>query len=325
MLLKSSVNVIQICSYLVGVKKILITGGAGLIGSVLSEMLEQKGCEVAHLSRTKKKNARFKTYQWDLEKNFIEEEALNNVSFIIHLAGEGIAAKRWTDSQKKEILNSRVKGPKLLFQKIKEKNIQLEGFFSASGINYYGSKTTETIFTEEDSPAQEFISDVVVEWEKAAFQFSEFCRVAAFRFGLVLDPIHGGLAKMIKPVKYYIGSPLGTGKQWMPWIHAHDAASCFLFAIENNSCTGVYNAIASEHVNNRTFVKTLGKVLHRPVFFPRVPAFLLRWMFGELSVLVLEGSRASNKKLIDAGFVFRYEKLEEALVLSPAFYKGKRE
>lgn len=294
-------------------KKVVISGGSGLIGSYLSEMLVNKGYSVDHLSRKKKNTSLYKTYYWNCKEQEIEEGALEGTHFIIHLAGEGIANKRWTATQKKEIIESRIEGPKFLLQKIKEKNIQLEGFFSASGINYYGSKTTETIFTEEDSPAQEFISDVVVEWEKAAFQFSEFCRVAAFRFGLVLDPIHGGLAKMIKPVKYYVGSPLGTGKQWMPWIHAHDAASCFLFAIENNSCTGVYNAIASEHVNNRTFVKTLGKALHRPVFFPKVPAFLLRWMFGELSVLVLGGSRASNKKLIDAGFSFKYEKLEVAL------------
>ena len=154
----------------------------------------------------------------------------------------------------------------------------------------------------------------MVQWEKAAFEFSSICRVATFRFGLILDKNKGGLVKMITPVKYYIGSALGSGKQWMPWIHLHDAANCFVHAITEKNVSGAYNAIAQEQVNNSTFIKTLGKAMHRPIFFPRVPAFILKLLFGELSSIILEGSRASNEKLIQSGFKFKYEKLDQALI-----------
>lgn len=265
------------------------------------------------MSRSRNSRSGVKVFLWDIRKGFLEEGALDGVEYIIHLAGEGIADQKWTEERKRSILKSRTEGPAFLLSEIKRKGVQLKGFFSASGINYFGSSTDDRIYTEQDPPGDDWISSVVVEWEKAVDAFLPHCRTVKFRFGLVLDKNEGGLPKMAFPVQFGFGAALGTGKQWVPWIHVEDACRAFLFAIENESLTGSFNCISPQHVTNKELTRNLAKVLRMPLWLPNVPAFALRIFLGELSVLVLEGSRASSEHLTSRGFTFRYPDLTIAL------------
>lgn len=293
-------------------EKVVITGGSGLIGTPLTQLLIKQGYEVVHLSRRKNLHASVPTFLWDYEKNRIEDGALENATHIIHLAGESIAGGRWTTERKKSILESRTKTAELLFDKVKEKNISLKSFISASGISYYGTVTTENIFQEEDPQGNDFAAQVVIEWEKSVEKFNSICRVVKFRTGIVLDLRGGALKKMYGPVKWGIGSPLGSGKQYIPWIHSDDMCAMYLFALKNE-ISGNYNAVSSEHITNGVFIKAVGKASHHWVWAPKVPKFLLRLLFGEMSMVVLEGSRISNEKIKKEGFVFQFPELIAAL------------
>ncbi len=294
-------------------QKILITGGSGLIGVQLTKLLIKEGFEVAHLTREKNSLCGVRTYLWDTRKNFIEDGALENTSYIIHLAGTNIGGGRWTEERKKSIVKSRTKTADFLLQKVKEKNIRLKAFLSASGTSYYGMVTSDTIFTEEDTFGNDFAAQCVVEWEKSVDRFSEICRVVKLRTGIVLDKNGGALQKMYGPMQWGIGSALGTGKQWMPWIHIDDICKMYLFALKNEMA-GVFNAVAPEHITNEQFIRTLAKVTRHRLIMPKVPAFLLRWIFGEMAIIVLEGSRISGEKIQRQSFTFSYSELNNAVV-----------
>ena len=286
--------------------KILITGGTGLVGTRLTQLLIERKHDVRVLSRSPRLANEF---MWDISKGFIADEAIENIEYIIHLAGAGIADKRWTKERKKVITASRVDTANLVFQKIKEKNISLKGFISSSGSNYYGATTTAIIHKESDPAGIDFLGVVCQEWEAAATQFQKRdIPVTILRTGVVLSKRGGALEKMKTPVI----SPLGSGKQFMPWIHIDDLCAMFIKTVEEN-ISGVYNAVAPEHSNSNAFSKTLAKVLKR-VFIPiAVPGFLLKLVFGELAVILLQGSRLSSKKITDKGFVFKYDTLKKAL------------
>lgn len=291
---------------------ILITGANGLIARNLAQKLD-KEYTVRFLTRKKKKAHEF---EWDLKKGTVDQAAFDNVSHIIHLAGANISEKRWTDERKKELISSRVDSARLLMEGVRNRNIKLKSFISASGINYYGTETTEKIYTEEDPAGKDFLSEVVVLWEQTADEFTENGlaeRVVKLRTAVVLSEKEGALKKLMVPVEYGIGSPLGTGKQYMPWIHLEDIASMYEYAVTNNSVEGAYNAVAPDHTTNAAFTKEVAAILNRPFIMPNVPAFLLKLIFGELSVAVLEGSRASAKKIMDSGFDFRFPDLHTAL------------
>ena len=291
---------------------ILITGAGGSIARKLSERL-QPDFEIRFLTR-KKKN--LTDFEWDLKNKTIDENAFNNVSHIIHLAGANIAEKRWTAERKQEIIKSRTDSAQLLLKTLNKKNIRLKTFISASGINYYGTETTEHIFTENDPSGNDFLSKVVVLWEKSADQFKENNvaeRVVKIRTAVVLTENEGALPKMSTPIKLGIGSPIGTGKQYMPWIHIDDICRIYEFALKNESVEGAFNATAPEQSNNHYFTKTIAKVLKKPLFMPNIPGFILKLLFGELSVALLEGSRASSEKIRKAGFEFKFPDLENAL------------
>ena len=294
--------------------KILITGASGLVGSHLTDFLIGKGHEVAHLGRKKNTSGKTSTYTWDLENGTVDTDAIHWAEAIIHLAGANIGDGRWSEARKKEIIDSRVKGPQLLSKVLRhEKNIP-KVFVSASGEGWYGKEITETVFKENDAPGKDFLSEVCKKWEGAADLMEEIgMRTVKLRIGVVLAKEGGALPRLCGPVKWCVGSPLASGKQWMPWIHIDDLCALFLKAVEDEKMEGVYNASASEHSTNKDFVKTIGKVLHRPVFFPRVPEFILNMMFGEQASIVTGGSRISNEKLLNSGFVFKYNQLESAL------------
>ncbi|MFN3917230.1 MAG: TIGR01777 family oxidoreductase [Flavobacteriales bacterium] len=291
-------------------KKIVITGQSGLIGKHLTKLLQGKGYEVCGLSRTQRGENQF---FWDIAKMQLDANALKDASVIIHLAGAGIAEKRWSEARKKDIIESRVKSAELLYQSVKNESIQLEAFISASGINYYGTTTSAAIFTETDGPGNDFAAKCCVAWEEAVDKFAEITRVVKLRTGVVLAKNGGALKKMIPPVKMGIGSPLGTGRQYVPWIHIDDVCQMYLWAIENTNVTGAYNAISPEHTTNKELMHQIAKALKKPFFFPAVPAFVIKLLFGKMGNLVLEGSRASADKVLREGFVFRFPELSKAL------------
>ncbi|MGK0412003.1 MAG: hypothetical protein ACJA1B_000192 [Polaribacter sp.] len=286
--------------------KILITGGTGLVGTRLTKMLIDKKHEVIILSRNPKNKNEFK---WDTSKKYVDKKAFENIDYIIHLAGAGIADKRWTDERKKIIIDSRVQTANLLFNTIKENNINLKGFISASGIGYYGAITTNTIFKESDSVGDDFLGEVCQKWEDAAHQFEGLnIPVTILRTGIVLSKKGGALEKMRLPVI----SPIGSGKQYLPWIHMDDLCDMYTQTIEGN-LKGIYNAVAPEHHTSITFSKALAKSLKRPYIGICVPSFMLKLLFGELSIILLEGSRISAKKIEKNGYSFRFKTLKKAL------------
>lgn len=301
-------------------EKVVITGGSGLIGISLTKLLLKNGYEVVHLSRKRNEKSDVRTFTWDYKNNFLEDGAIENASHIIHLAGESIGEGRWTKERKKAILESRTKTAEFLNFKVREKKIQLNSFISASGTSYYGTVTTQNIFKENDPQGNDFAAQVVIEWEKSAEKFQEICRVVKLRTGIVLDLNGGALKKMYGPMKWGFGSALGSGKQFMPWIHIDDMCEMYLFALKNN-ISGSFNAVAPEHITNEKFIKMTGKVSGHRIWAPRVPAFVLRLIFGKMSMIVLNGSRISCEKIVKEGFQFKFSELKMAL---EDIFKAKR-
>lgn len=293
---------------------ILITGGTGLIGKKLAQLLIEKGYCVSFLSRTVEQNSNIPAYLWNIEKKYIDPKALAAAHYIIHLAGAGMADKRWTNARKEELEYSRVHSTNLLFQEIKKQNKSLKAFISSSAVGYYGSFTSGKTYTENDPPAHDFLGKTCQFWEKAANQFhKEGIRTVKLRLGVVLSDKGGALPKMAKPIKYYAGAVLGTGKQYMPWIHVDDVCAIFLKAIEDIGMNGIYNVVSPQHTTNKEFTKTLARILKKPLLLPNIPSFILKIFLGEMATMLLTGSRVSSRKLIAAGYSFQYSQLESAL------------
>lgn len=293
---------------------VLITGGSGLIGTVLSEMLQASGHQVSLMSRSVITGTRLPVYTWNLDKAEIPVEALENTDCIIHLAGTNIGKKRWTVKRRQEILDSRISPVRLLFKRIKEHKIRLKSFISSSAIGFYGLNTTEKIYTETDPPASDFLGQVCNQWEQAALQFEELgIRTVQLRTGVVLTSQGGALSRMLSPVKLGLGSALGSGRQYLPWIHMDDLCRIYIKAMEDQTMHGAYNAVAPEFVTNKVFMQTLARVLRKPFWLPKVPGAALKILFGKMGDLVLEGSRVSSDKIEAAGFEFRFPLHEMAL------------
>jgi uncharacterized protein len=287
--------------------KILITGGTGLVGKKISKILIEQNHEVVILSRNPKNKQEFK---WDLSSNYIDEKALLGTDYIIHLAGAGIAEKRWSEKRKQLIIDSRIETANLLFNKIIALKIDLKGFISASGIGYYGAITSETIFEETAKAGTDFLGDVCHKWEKAALQFkNKNIPVTILRMGIVLSKKGGALEKMKTPII----TPLGSGNQYLPWIHIDDLCEMFIQSITGN-LVGVFNAVAPEHHTSKTFASALAKSIKKPYLGIGVPGFLLKLLFGEMAVILLKGSRISIKKIEkNTAYSFRFPKLSKAL------------
>ncbi|MDP3357806.1 MAG: TIGR01777 family oxidoreductase [Lutibacter sp.] len=291
---------------------ILVTGGTGLIGKKLCELLRKKGYNVGVLSRNQ--HTKPNNYYWNTETLYIDAKAIVEADYIIHLAGEGIADKRWTPQRKKDLINSRVKTANLLFEKVKELNPNLKGFIAASGIGYYGATTSEKIYEENDAGGEDFISEICKVWEKASLQFDAInIRTVIFRTGVVLAKEGGALEKLSKPIKLGFGAPIGSGEQYMPWIHVDDLCNMYLEAIENSEIRGIYNAVAPEHITNKTLTKIIAKRLNKPLWLPNIPAFVMKLILGKMAIILLEGSRVSSNKIMATGFKFKFPTLKEAL------------
>ena len=295
-------------------KKVLITGASGLIGKSLCDLLSKNDYEICILSRTSNPASKYQTFEWDIEKGFIEDGALNNVDAIIHLAGAGIGDEKWTEKRKKAIIDSRVLSAKLLLNKCQEQNINPQAFISSSAVGWYGGITTEKICIESDPHYDDFLGNTCKVWEDAADKFSELgSRVVKLRTGVVLAQNGGALQKLVPLVKSGFGSAVGTGKQYMPWVHIDDLCNMYLKVLQDEKMSGAYNAATNNFQTNRSFMKTLAQVLNKPFMMPKVPGFILKLMLGEQAVIILEGSRVSAEKILKNGFEFQYPELEEAL------------
>lgn len=293
---------------------VLVTGGTGLIGKRLCEKLKLAGYDVAVLSQVRYNKSDFPVFYWNWQKQEIDEIALKNSDFIIHLAGANIAGQRWSESRKKLIVDSRVESTEFLQSKIKELNISPKAFITASAVGYYGAITTKKVFKEINSPGTDFLATTCKLWEEAASNvFDPRIRTVQLRTGIVLTSTGGAIEKIIKPIKFGIGAILGSGKQAMPWIHVDDLCDMYIKAIQDVRLNGVYNAAAPDFQSNKTLTKALAKVVNKRIWLPNVPNFILKIIYGEMAVMLLYGSQVSSEKILNTGFEFKYPKLKEAL------------
>lgn len=296
-------------------EKILITGGTGLVGKKLTRLLTQSGYSVGILTRGESRaENNIQYYNWDIKEKTIDKKAFENVSYIINLVGAGVADEKWTEKRKSVILKSRTESTKLLYDQVKANNIQLQGFVSASAIGIYGNFEGSELKTEESPKGDDFLAEVVKAWETEANQFISLgIRTALMRIGVVLASSGGALEKIAQPIRFGIGTPLGCGDQYMSWVHIDDLCNMFLWAIQNDQVQGSFNAVNPNPVTNKEFTKAVAKILKKPLWLPNVPSFVLKLMLGEMSSIVLGGSRISHQKLKDHGFSHQYDQLSHAL------------
>jgi uncharacterized protein (TIGR01777 family) len=292
---------------------VLISGGTGLIGKHLSKKLVENGYHVALLSRENIPGSSYPVYLWDPAKGEIDTSLIDMVDFIIHLAGANIGEKRWSKGRRKIIIDSRVKTAELLFMTFSGSR-KLKAFVSASATGYYGAITSEKIFQEADESADDFLGQTCRKWEEAADKFlSAGIRTVKIRTGVVLAADGGALSKMALPVRLGFGSAIGRGDQYIPWIYIDDLCNIYIRALEEEGMSGAYNAVAPCDHTSRTFTAALAKTLKKPFWFPNIPAFVIKAFFGEMSDILLKGSRVSPGKIITAGYGFVFPDLESAL------------
>lgn len=294
-------------------KKILITGGTGLVGQHLSKLLIHKGYEVVMLSRQRGEENGIRRYKWDIKKGEIEDAAFYGVNHVVHLAGAGVADHRWNDTYKHEIYNSRILSTRLLTETIKRLSLPLQSLISASGTGIYGDDVKG--ITDEKCPAGEsFLSKVCMDWEGAAsFAARLGIRTVMIRTGVVLAKESGFIPEVTRPMKWFAGAPLGTGKQMVSWIHIDDLCGIYLQAIEDSSLSGAYNAVAPQPAGNKEITVKMGRKLHRPVWLPPVPGFVLRILVGEIAATLVGNLAVSSGKIEQAGYRFRYPQIDAAL------------
>lgn len=290
--------------------QIAISGASGLVGTALAASLTKDGHAVRRLVRGA---ARGGDVAWDPETGAIDAAALEGVDAVVHLAGESIAAGRWSAERKRRIVESRVKGTDLVARTIASLARRPQALVCASAVGYYGSRGDEEL-DETSPPGTSFLSDVCRAWESSADPArAAGIRVVHTRLGVVLAPKGGALAKMLTPFKLGAGGRLGSGRQWMSWISIDDAIGAIRHALDTASLEGPVNAVAPRPVTNAEFTDTLGRVLGRPTIFP-MPAFAARLAFGEMAdELLLTGQRVLPKRLLASGYAFRHAELEAAL------------
>lgn len=296
-------------------KNVLLTGGTGFVGKYLTQLLIDQGFSVSILSRSKRTNTEdVFYYTWDVQKQTIEKEAVLQADYVIHLAGANIAEKKWTKARKEEILSSRELSAQLIHSVLKKYDKKLDAFVSASAIGIYGAFSGEEVCTEETEAANDFLGLTCQKWEASADRIGELgIRTVKVRTGLVLGKNDGFLNKLTPIFKLKLGSALGSGKQYMPWISVNDLCRIYLEAVKNPQMQGAYNAAIDDNTTNASFSKTLAKVYGYKIWLPHVPAFLIKMVLGEMALLVLTGRRVSSDKIKQLGFHFRYENLEETV------------
>jgi uncharacterized protein (TIGR01777 family) len=290
-------------------KQILITGGSGLIGGKITQLLQEKGYDVAWMGRSA--HAEQKTFLWNVEKQEIDAEAIEWADAIIHLAGAGVAEKRWTEERKKQILESRTQSTRLLFSALEKAENRPITLISASAVGYYGMDTGTALLDESSAPGGDFLAEVVKAWENEVKKIEQLeVRTVMLRTGIVLDPKGGALPEMLKPP---VAAPLGSGDQWMSWIHIEDLARMFVFALEKTTLQGPYNAVGPNPATNQQLTKEAAYATGKTYIGMGVPGFVLKLILGEMAGMVLGGNRVSCQKIQKAGFQFEHYELAAAL------------
>jgi uncharacterized protein (TIGR01777 family) len=291
---------------------VAVTGASGMVGAALVDALQADGHLVRRLVRREVRDHDHEVH-WDPAAGKIDGGALYGIDAVVHLAGENLAAHRWTDSFKQQIIESRVKGTRLLSKTLAGLSSKPLALCSASAIGFYGDRGTELV-DESSPPGKGFLADVCQQWEAATRPASDVgIRVVNLRIGVVLSPRGGALARMLLPFKMGLGGVIGSGQQYFSWIAIDDLISAIQLAISDAPLEGAVNAVAPKPVTNREFTKTLGRVLRRPTVFP-LPAFAARLALGEMAnEMLLGGVRVEPRALRSAGFSFEYPQLERAL------------
>lgn len=292
--------------------KILVSGSTGLVGKALIKSLTTDGHEAVRLVRREPSPGALEI-EWHPNQGRIDSQQLERLDAVVHLAGESIAAGRWSEERKRSIRESRTKGTSLLSESLASLSHPPAVFLSASAIGYYGNRGDE-LLKESSAPGNDFLAEVCVEWEastKAAVE--KGIRTVFARFGVILDSDGGALAKMLTPFRMGIGGKVGDGKQWMSWITLEDVVAALRFLISHESISGPVNIVAPNPVTNAEFTRTLGRTLSRPTIFP-MPAFGARLAFGEMAdALLLSSQKVKPSVLEDKGFRFSWPTLEPAL------------
>ena len=301
--------------------KALVTGGTGMVGPRLLRLLDKPIVVSRNPDRARQSIGHLagRIVRWDPQEGPPPPEAFEGVDAVFHLAGESVAERRWSVAQKVRIRDSRVLGTRALVQGIRQATVKPQVLVSASAVGYYGDRGDEEL-TESASPAHDFLADVCVAWEKEAFAAEELgLRVVTARTGIVLGAGGGALAKMLTPFKLGAGGPLGSGRQWMPWVHVTDLARLYVHAAEHASIRGPMNAVAPHPVRNSEFTRALGRQLHRPAFMP-APYLGLRLLFGEFAQVLFASQRVIPKAALESGFEFQFPDIVGALreILGPA-------
>ncbi|MBB5174637.1 TIGR01777 family oxidoreductase [Texcoconibacillus texcoconensis] len=293
---------------------IVIAGGSGFIGAALTNELLANGEHVYILTRNKqgKQEQEGVTYVEWLHEQASPEKEIKNPTAIVNLAGESLNEKRWTTKQKQRILTSRTESTRAICLLIDKLESKPDVLVNASAIGFYGTSFNETFTEETTNPGDDFLAHVVSKWETEASKATEHVRVVYARLGIVLDKDEGALSKMLLPFQLFAGGRLGTGKQWMSWVHINDVVKMIQFAINHSSVQGPLNVTAPNPVKMETFTQNLASVLKRPNWFP-VPEPLLKAALGEMSTLVLDGQRVLPEKAMNDGYTFQFTDLQPAL------------
>jgi uncharacterized protein (TIGR01777 family) len=301
---------------------VLITGGTGLVGTALSNLILEKGDEVIVLGRPNTKVKRsaiagLSYAEWDIAQQTIDASAVQRADYIVHLAGAGVADKRWTAKRKKEIKESRIQSSTLLVKVLKENNNKVKAVISASAIGWYGADPVipnPKPFTENDPADIEFLGETCKQWEASIEPVTALGkRLVKLRTGIVLSNDGGALAEFKKPLDFGIAAILGNGKQIISWLHIDDLCRMYLQAIEDENMSGAYNAVAPKPVSNKELVLQLAKIMKGKFYLPvHVPSFALKMLLGEMSIEVLKSTTVSTNKMRQAGFNYVYPSLEAA-------------
>lgn len=295
-------------------ESVLITGGSGMIGRYLTSRLLEAGYSVSHLSRGTPQFGKVRVYRWNPAIGYIDISALQGIDHIIHLAGENTGEGRWTRRRKEAIIRSRVESAGLLHRAARETGALIRSFITASGSNYYGTITSDRIFTESDPPAGDFLGITGKKWEEAADLFqSDGIRTVKIRTALVLEKNDSAMTRITMPARFGFLARAGNGNQYMPWIHIEDLCGIYLKSVADESMNGPYNAVSPHHVTHGEFIKTLSSVMKKFLFPLNVPSFVMKLIYGEMADVVLKGSRISSGRIRNAGYRFEFEDLENAL------------
>jgi uncharacterized protein (TIGR01777 family) len=286
-------------------EKVLITGGSGVIGSRLTSHMIDRGWQVVHLGRHSRSGP-VQTFRWDLRTGRIDEKAFDGVTKIVHLAGASIAGRRWTESYKKEILDSRLQSARMLYNYLQSRKGSIDKLVSASAIGIYGAGGSQEVFVEERAAGSGFLADVVKQWEGEVRRIEMLgIPVAIVRTGIVLSNKGGALPKMALPVRLGVGAPLGSGKQIVSWVHIDDLCGVYMHLLETN-LRGPFNATAPHPVSNKVLTQAIASQLRRPLWLPNVPELVLKSLLGEMADAVLTGANVSSRKIVAAGYNFKY-------------------